>query len=119
MKSMLIIDGSDCLARLFAEIFAKRGWDVATCGDRKSALERLSGNTPYSVILLSCHVSGTTGVQLISRIRSLEHRRVTAVIMVTRSDEVTDDALAAGADEVLVRPINPNALIWVVEKLVN
>jgi len=44
---------------------------------------------------------------------------MTAVIMLTRGDEITDEALAAGADEVLVKPINPNALIWVVEKLVS
>jgi DNA-binding response OmpR family regulator len=118
MKSMLVIDGSARIARLFAEIFEKRGWDVATCGDRTSAHERLAGNKPYDVILLSHRVPGTTGVQLVGSIRSFEHRRMTAVIMVTDSDEVTDEALAAGADEVLLKPINPNALLWVVDKLV-
>jgi hypothetical protein len=38
--------------------------------------------------------------------------------MLAGSDEVIDEALAAGADEVLLRPINPNALVWVVDKLV-
>jgi len=118
MKSMLVIDGSESIARLFAEIFEKRGWDVATCGDLDSAMERLAGNKPYDVILLSYRVPGTTGVQLVRLIRSFEHRRMTAVVVVTGSHEVTDEALAAGADEVLLRPINPNALIWVVDKLV-
>ena len=118
MKSMLVIDGSASLARLFAEIFEKRGWDVATCGDRSSAMEWLSGNDRFDVILLSYHVPGTTGVQLVSLIRSFEHRKMTAVIVMTGSDEITDEALAAGADEVLLKPINPNALLWVVDKLV-
>lgn len=116
---MLVIDGSESIARLFAEIFKRRGWDVATCGDRDSAIERLSGNEPYDVILLSYRVPGTTGVQLVRLIRSFEHREMTAVVMVTGSDEVTDEALAAGADEVLLKPINPNALTWVVDKLVS
>jgi len=118
MSSMLVIDGSACLARLFAEIFEKRGWNVATCCDHKAAISRLSGRDAYDVVLLSCQVAGTTGLQLLSLIRSFEHRKMTAVIMLTRGDEITDEALAAGADEVLVKPINPNALIWVVEKLV-
>jgi len=38
--------------------------------------------------------------------------------VVTGSGEISDEALAAGADEDLLKPINPNALIWVVDKLV-
>ena len=48
-------------------------------------------------------------------IRALEHRRVITVVMVTGSAKVTEEALAAGADEVLVKPINPNALVWAVD----
>jgi DNA-binding response OmpR family regulator len=97
MKSMLIIDGSASLARLFAEIFQKRRWDVATCNDLESAMERLAGNNLYDVILLSHQVQGTAGVQLVSLIRSFKHRRMTPVIMMTGSDDITDEALAAGA----------------------
>lgn len=119
MKSMLIVEGSETIAKLFAEIFEKRGWNVATCGDRDSALERLAGNKPYEVILLSYRVPGTNGVQLVRFIRSLDHRRMTAVVMVTGSGEVTEEALAAGADEVLLKPINPNALVLAVDKHVS
>ena len=118
MKSMLVIDASACVARLFAEIFEKRGWRVVTCCERDSTIELLAGHKAYNAILLSYHVPGTTGVQLVRFIRSLPHRRMAAVIMLTGSDEVTDEALSAGADEVLLRPINPNALLWVVNKLV-
>ena len=119
MKSVLIIDGSETIAKLFAGIFEKRGWNVATCGDRDSAIERLAGNNPYDVILLSYRVPGTNGVQLVRLIRAFEHRRMTAVVMVTGSGEVTEAALAAGADEVLLKPINPNALVWAVDKHVS
>ncbi|HXI90102.1 MAG TPA: response regulator [Blastocatellia bacterium] len=118
MKSMLVIDSSESIADLFAEIFEKRGWDVATCGDRDSAMDRLARNKPYDVILLSYRVPGTTGVQLVRLIRSFEHRRMTSVVMLTASSEITQEAFAAGADEVLLKPINPNTLVWVVDKLV-
>jgi CheY-like chemotaxis protein len=63
------------------------------------------------VILVSYRVPGTNGVQLVRFVRSLDHRRMTAVVMVTGSGEVTEEALAAGADEVLLKPINANALV--------
>ncbi len=113
---MLIIDESATIARLFAEIFEKRHWNVDTCGDRDSAIARLAGNKPYAAILLSYHVPGTNGAALVGLIRTLEHRRMTAVVMVAGSREGREEALAAGADEVLLKPVNPNALIFAVDK---
>lgn len=118
MKSMLVIDRSASIAALFAGIFERRGWTVDTCCDLDSAIARVAGNKSYDAVLLSYRLPGTTGVQLVRLIRSFEHRRMTAVVMVTRCDNVSDEALAAGADDVLLKPINPNALIWVVENLV-
>lgn len=116
---MLVINRSETLARLFAEIFEKRGWDVDTCGDRDSAINRLAGIKPYDTILLGYHVPGTSGVELVGLIRTLEHRRMTAVVMVTANGESSEEALAAGADEVLLKPVNPNALIFAVGKHVS
>ncbi|MFY9555148.1 MAG: response regulator [Blastocatellia bacterium] len=113
---MLVIDGSETLSRLFAEIFMKLGWEVAICNDRDCGIERLAGQSSYDVILLSDRVAGTNGVHLVRFIRSLEHRRTTAVVMVTGSGEISEEALAGGADEVLLRPISPNALIYAVDK---
>lgn len=78
--------------------------------------EALAGNEPYDLILLSHHLSGTDGVQLSRFIRSLEHRTTTAVVMLTSSGEITDEAKAAGVDEVLIEPVNVSILIWAVNK---
>ena len=82
-------------------------------------MSRVAGSEPYELILLSDHVPGTTGVQLIRFIRSLEHRMTTAIVMVSGIGEVTDEAKAAGADEVLIKPVNVSALIWAVNKHVS
>jgi CheY-like chemotaxis protein len=119
MKSMLVIDGSEIFSRLFAEIFEKVGWSVGICGHRECAIEQLAGGEHYDAILLGYKVHGTTGLQLVRLIRSLEHRKMTAVVMLTDNGDVTEEALAAGADEVLLKPINPPALVWVVDKHVS
>ena len=116
MKSMLIIEGSAIVARLFSEMFERRGWEVDICNDRASACDRLGRGAVYDAILVSHSLPGTNGLQLIGLIRALEHLRTTAVVMITRTKEIKEDALAAGADAVLSKPVNPNALIWIVEK---
>ena len=116
---MLLIEGSEIITKLFAGIFEKRGWEVVTCDVRGCAVERLSGRAHYDAILVGDRVTGASGVQLVRMIRALDHRRTTAVVVVTGRGEVADEALAAGADEVLIKPINPNALVWAVDKHVS
>jgi DNA-binding response OmpR family regulator len=113
---MLLIDGSEIITKLFAGIFEKRNWNVATCSDREGAIKRLTEDLHFDAILVGDRLLGTDGVQLVRLIRTLEHRRMTAVVVVTATGEVTDEALAAGADEVLVKPVNPYALVWAVDK---
>jgi DNA-binding response OmpR family regulator len=53
---------------------------------------------------------------MIRLIRSVQHRSLTLVVVVAANREINRDAaLAAGADELLVRPFNPNSLIWAIE----
>ena len=118
MKSMLLIE-SPVLAKVFAEVFEKLGWTVVICNSRDCAMRQVAGSEPYDLILLSDHVPGTNGVQLIKFIRSLEHRMMTAVVMVTGNGEVADEAKTAGADEVLVNPVNVSTLILAVDKHVS
>ena len=115
---MLIINGSRILAPLFADLFERHGWSVAICLDRQCAIQSLTGDWPYDSILVS-RVSGTDEVQLVGLIRRFEHRKTAAVIMITKRPEAREEALAAGADEVLLKPVNPSALVWAVDKHVS
>ena len=112
---MLIVD-SPTLAKLFAGIFEKLGWAVATCNSRECAMSRVAGSESYDLVLLSYHLSGPDGVELTRFIRSLEHRMTTAIVMLTSSGEITDEAKAAGVDEVLIKPVNVSTLICAVNR---
>jgi DNA-binding response OmpR family regulator len=116
MKSILILEDSNAVAESLAGDFGKRGWNVTSCGDRDRAMGQLAGSDPYTVILLGYSVPGGNGVPLVKFTRGLDHRRMTAIVMVTDSSEVIEEALSAGADEVLLEPIDPAALVSVVDK---
>ena len=63
-------------------------------------------------------VPGTDVLKLVRLFRAVEHRMTTAVVMVTDTDEVIEQSQAAGADDVLLKPVNPNALVWAVDEQV-
>jgi CheY-like chemotaxis protein len=117
MKSMFVIDGSQTVARLFAEVFETRGWSVGFSTDGESAMEQLAGNEACDVVLIGFRMSETEGLKLIRFIRALEHRKTTAVMMITQNAQIRSEALAAGADSVLLKPLDMNALVDAVEKL--
>ncbi len=94
----------------------KLGWHVAIANNRESAMSQIAGSERYDLILLSYQLAGINGVQLSRFIRSLEHRMTTAIVMLTSNGEITDEAKAAGVDEVLIKPVNVSTLIWAVNK---
>jgi len=120
MKSLLVIGGSETLSQLFVHIFGKRGWRVEACCDHwDTAVARVAGKQSFDAVILSDSFKDKSVVEMIKLIRSLELRRSVALVIVARTDEVNREAaIAAGADEVLVRPFNVNSLTWAIEKLV-
>lgn len=108
---MLIIEGDPAVARLFAEIFTSRGWSVDIPRSERGVIEASLGSKPYSIILVSYRFPGTNGLEIIRRIRQIEHRQATPVLLVTGSRDVANEALAAGVNEVLYKPIEPCRLV--------
>ena len=120
MKSILIAEGDDRVAALFAYLFAHDGWTVTTCRDGQRAADALGGRAPYDAVLVSNRLHDMGGVELITRIRALKHRHDVPIVMVTGTVEcaVLADALAAGADDVLYKPVDVVILVDTVNKCV-
>jgi DNA-binding response OmpR family regulator len=120
MKTILIAEGDDRVAGLFADLFALEGWTVAPCNAGQRAVDALAGSAPYDAVLVNNRLQGMSGVELITRIRALVHRRNLPIVMVTGSGEVdvVAAALAAGADDVLYKPVDVAVLVDTVRKCV-
>ena len=120
MKTILIAEGDDRLADLFADLFALEGWTVAPYNAGQRAVDALAGSAPYDAVLVNNRLHGMSGVELITRIRALGHRRNVPIVMVTGSGDVdvVAAALAAGADDVLYKPVDVTILVDTVSKCV-
>jgi DNA-binding response OmpR family regulator len=120
LKSILIADGNESVAELFAYVFASHDWNVTRCSDAKLAGEELCGRTHYDAVLVSYRFDGMDGVELIKLIRALDHRKDVPIVMVTGTLglDIVTTALTAGADEVLYKPIDLAVLVATVSKCV-
>ena len=96
MKAILIADGDESVAELFAYVFASHDWNVTRYSDGQRAGEELRGGTHYDAVLVSYRFDGMDGVELIKLIRALDHRKDVPIVMVTgtvgpgRRDRRTD-----------------------------
>ena len=109
--SVLVIEGDETVARFLVEVFSQQGWQADAPRTGPQVAGALLNSTRYDLITVSYRFPGTTGVDIISLIRELVPRRDTPVLMLTGDPAVTTDALAAGATEVLYKPIEPSELI--------
>ncbi len=120
MKAILIAEGDDRVADLFAYLFDRDGWTVTTCLGGQHAVHTLSARTPYDAVLVSNRLHDMGGVELITRIRVLDHRKAVPIVMVTGTVDVAvvAAALAAGAEDVLYKPADVVILVETVNKCV-
>lgn len=114
--SILVIEGDRTLATLFGDIFELQNWDADSCCNAEESITVLQGAKKYDVILTSYRVPGTNGLELVKLIRTLEHRNGTPVIVVTGSSGIEPDALAAGASEVVRKPVDMTGLVEAVRR---
>jgi DNA-binding response OmpR family regulator len=118
MRSILIADGNESVAEMFAYVFARHDWTAARYSDGKRAGEELCGRAHYDAVLVSYRFNGMDGVELIRLIRALDHRKDMPIVMVTGTVDldVVAAALAAGADDVLYKPLDVAVLVATVSK---
>ena len=118
MKSILIADGNKSVAEMFAYVFARHDWTVTRHSDGKRAGEELCGRAHYDAVIVGYRFDGMDGVELIRLIRALDHRKDMPIVMVTGTIDldVVAAALAAGADDVVYKPIDVAVLVATVSK---
>jgi CheY-like chemotaxis protein len=121
MKSILIADGSEYVADLFADVFTCHAWAVTRYTNSQRAREALRGRAPYEAVLVGYRFDGgMDGVELIHQVRALDHRKDIAVVMMTGTgDAVVAAALAAGADDVVSKPTDADHVVAAVSKCVD
>lgn len=102
----LIVDDSRAMRSILTRLMGGLGFNVSTSGNDAEALSTLDAASQPDVILVDWNMSVLDGLALVKEIRSREQLRHTPLMMVVTEYELKqiDLALAAGANEYIVKP---------------
>ncbi len=119
MKKALLVDDSTTLLMSIEGVLKKAGWEVRTATGGREALATLAGYKP-DLIITDLNMPGMDGITLIREIRKLPQTRFVPILMLTTESlqAKRQEAKAAGATGWLVKPVQANALMDVVRRVV-
>jgi sigma-B regulation protein RsbU (phosphoserine phosphatase) len=110
---ILIAEDDRATARMLSSLIASWGFEVVTVADGESALEVFNRETRPQLVLLDWMLPTIDGLEICRRIRASGQGVPTSyIILLTSRNGPTDlvAGLEAGADEYLVKPIDPDEL---------
>ena len=107
LTRMLVVDDEQVITFAFQEYFECQDFAVETASTREEGLTALA-TREYDVVVVDLRLGGTDGAEGLDLIRAARERSLTVVIMMLtayRSAAVESNALAAGADALLQKPL--------------
>jgi DNA-binding response OmpR family regulator len=115
-RRVLIVDRNKSTSWAFKKILQKKGFSADEVEDGKKALEKIRTNL-YDAVLISLETPDIDGNDLLFFARKNLPNAARLVVIGFPSLEGSIRALESGADAVFAKPIAPEQLITVIEKI--
>ena len=109
MTKILLAEDDATMISLLKTLLKMEGFDTVPLADRENVIEAIYREQP-DVILLDVHLTQGNGVQLLREIR-LDHRLDNTLVIMQSGMNLAEECRAAGANEFLLKPYMPDALI--------
>lgn len=119
MKKILLADSAKLVIELEKAILSNR--DNIRLFTASSGIEAINihKNEKVNLILCALYMPGMNGDEVCRLIRKDDNIKNVSIVMVTTSAKDVDMCLAAGANDVVLKPINPVDLLEKVGKYIN
>lgn len=114
--SILHVEDNNLVANAVKETLEMEGWMVESFRDGATALEIISSEMHFDVLIFDNELPDMNGIELIGQTQQLHHRQQTPIIMFSASD-VEREARRAGANAFLRKPEDMNAIAETVARL--
>lgn len=109
----LVVDDSKAMCSLLGHILRGAGFEVIEASDGQEALDYLQGTHTINLVLVDWNMPSMDGYAFLHAVRALPDYHLLCVMMVTAESEIeqVSKALAAGADEYLMKPFTRDAVL--------
>ena len=105
---VLVVDDEPLIRWSLREALADHGFKVTVAGDGRGAVEALGDGPPPDVVLLDYKLPDSNGLTLFETIRGLVPTGHVILMTAFGTPEVTSNALALGAYQVVTKPFEIN-----------
>ncbi|OLB60653.1 MAG: hypothetical protein AUI11_13135 [Acidobacteria bacterium 13_2_20CM_2_66_4] len=118
---VLIVEDDPETRHFYGECFARGGFSTKEAHNGHQALAMALALPPPDVIVTDIAVPGLDGIELCRRLRADARTRSIPVLAITGYEDrqYPDRILAAGADQVLIKPCDPAVLVSEVRRLLS
>ena len=119
MTTILTVDDSRSLREMLGYILKDAGYAVVEAEDGIVGLE-LAQQQVFDVVLTDQNMPGMDGLMLIENLRTLPDYQSTPILMLTSvtDNEMKQRGRAAGATGWMIKPINPERLLLVLDGVI-
>jgi two-component system, chemotaxis family, chemotaxis protein CheY len=100
---ILHVEDNKLIADSVRETLETEGWTVETLSEGTAALEMISSEARYDVMIFDNELPGMNGIEVIRQTRRLPHRQQVPIIMLSAGD-VEREARRVGANAFLRKP---------------
>jgi CheY-like chemotaxis protein len=115
-KTILICDDEPALRELIRASMDD-GYEFAEASDGIIAME-LAREVSPDIVILDLMLPRLSGLEVLARMNEDEQLRDVPVLVITAWNETREDVLAAGADDFVAKPFDPEDLRSAVNRLV-
>jgi DNA-binding NtrC family response regulator len=113
---ILVVDDEVNARTALADLLRDEGYQVEIAADAFKALGKYEAFVPH-VVVTDLKMPGMDGIELVKKIRSMDDP--SAVVVMTAFGEIASalDAMRAGAADYLIKPLNLDELLVVLDKV--
>src|SRR5215471_16700968 len=115
IPSILVVDDDADTCHNLSDILTDLGYRVDMANSGAAALD-LVRRKPYDVALLDLKMPGMDGVTLYREIKKLRAGTVAIIVTAYASSKTAEEALSAGAWQILPKPVHLPKLLGLVEE---
>lgn len=113
-ESVLVVDDEPLVCDLLVRFLSLRGYRAFGVKDGREALQ-IVGDTPPDAILLDMIMPGMAGIDVLRALREKEYPGGIIIMSGSQSEELLEEAWNLGPQEILLKPIDLDRLLTVIQ----
>ena len=112
MARIIYVEDDDLAGELVKDVLSQAGHLVGVIGHGTLAFETIAFKKP-DLVILDRSLPGMQGIDILKQLRQMPATYLTPILMLTgkRGEALSDEAIAAGADDYLLKPFEPEDLV--------